>query len=81
MVKRHIPEIITLDTIWDSVAYIQAIGFVQQAEKTKSAGVHKREFAKAHLLAWYQKKSMAKPHEDLLNLMIELAVCRLHKWP
>lgn len=80
MIKRYLPETIDLQQILDSQAYLQAIGFVEQAEKTKSFGMHKRDFVHAHLMAWYQQKSIQKPKIYVINLIIELAVWRKNKW-
>ncbi len=77
MVRRYLPESVLLQDILNSQAYIQTIGFVKEAEKTKSLGIHKRDYVRAHLLAWYQKNSIPKPKDHILNLMIELAIWRI----
>ena len=80
IIRRYLPESIYLDDLIESPAYIQALGFVKEAEKTKSAGIHKRDFARAHLFAWYQKNSISRPKDLMINLMIELAIWRSNKW-
>ena len=76
MIRRYLPETTELEKILSSPAYVQAIMFIEDAEKTKSLGTHKRDYVRAHLMAWYQKNSIEKPKSNILNLLIELALWR-----
>lgn len=74
LASRYLPEMTDLQEIVNSPAYLATIEFVNQAEKTKSLGIHKREYVQAHLAEWYQKRSIPKPSHRFINLLIELAL-------
>lgn len=80
LTKKYLPEAVDIQEIWESPEYIKAIQYVEEAEKSKSLGMYKREYVQAHLKSWYQMKSRPVPNQNILNLMIELAVWRHKKW-
>lgn len=80
LAKRYLPEETKFQEIWDSPAYLRAIQYVKDAERTKSLGIHKKEYAEAHLEAWFQERSFKKPKDHIINLLIELAIWKQNKW-